>query len=189
MQVKCFMQQLLSGLQHCHERGILVRGMTSSNLLIDKNGMLKSADFKHAHCFGPNSSYPLARQVGGLWYRAPEILLGSKDYGVDVDLWSAGCIFGELFLGRPIMPGRTEVEQLFRTFKLCGSPGEFWTRLKIPTFFRLPYPSNARLHEASANSLIQHLFFSTSPLSCGLSGLPTINMEEADATQSNDQTR
>ena len=109
MQVKSYMQQLLSGLQHCHERGILHRDIKASNLLIDKNGMLKIADFGLANFYQPKPKRPLTSRVVTLWYRAPELLLGSTDYGVGIDLWSAGCLLGEMFEGRPIMPGRNEV--------------------------------------------------------------------------------
>lgn len=105
------MQQLLSGLQHCHERGILHRDIKASNLLIDKNGMLKIADFGLANVYNPKPKRPMTSKVVTLWYRAPELLLGSTDYGVGIDLWSAGCLLAEMFLGRPIMPGRTEVKK------------------------------------------------------------------------------
>lgn len=103
------MQQLFSGLQHCHERGILHRDIKGSNLLIDKNGMLKIADFGLANYFDPNRKRHLTSRVVTLWYRAPELLLGATDYEVGIDLWSAGCVMAEMFAGRPIMPGRTEV--------------------------------------------------------------------------------
>lgn len=112
MQVKCYMQQLLSGLQHCHERGILHRDIKASNLLIDENGMLKIADFGLANFYQPKPKRPLTNRVVTLWYRAPELLLGSTDYGVGIDLWSAGCLLAEMFVGRPIIPGRNEVKFL-----------------------------------------------------------------------------
>ncbi|XP_058080566.1 probable serine/threonine-protein kinase At1g54610 isoform X1 [Magnolia sinica] len=202
-QVKCYMQQLLLGLQHCHGRGILHRDIKGSNLLIDKNGMLKIADFGLANYFNPNQKRPLTSRVVTLWYRAPELLLGATDYGVGIDLWSAGCLLAEMFAGRPIMPGRTEVEQLHRIFKLCGSPSEdYWKKLKLSTSFRPPQPYKPSIVETfrdfptsslglltmllaldpayrgNASSALQSEFFSTSPLACGLSGLPVIYKEE-----------
>ncbi|CAI9272690.1 unnamed protein product [Lactuca saligna] len=82
-------------------------------------------------------------RVVTLWYRPPELLLGATDYGVDVDLWSAGCILAELFAGKSIMPGRIELEQLHKIFKLCGSPSEEYLRksmLPHATIFKPQQP-------------------------------------------------
>jgi serine/threonine protein kinase len=103
------MQQLLQGLDHCHSRGVLHRDIKGSNLLIDNNGILKIADFGLASFFDPHQSQPLTSRVVTLWYRPPELLLGATLYGTAVDLWSTGCILAELYAGKPIMPGRTEV--------------------------------------------------------------------------------
>ncbi|KAG2721555.1 hypothetical protein I3843_02G073600 [Carya illinoinensis] len=132
-QVKCYMHQLLSGLDHCHKRHVLHRDIKGSNLLLDNEGVLKIADFGLASIFNPNHKQPMTSRVVTLWYRPPELLLGATDYGVGVDLWSAGCILAELLAGKPIMPGRTEVEQLHKIFKLCGSPSEgYWKKSKLP---------------------------------------------------------
>lgn len=109
LQIKCYMQQLLRGIEHCHSHGVLHRDIKGSNLLIDKNGNLKIGDFGLATLFQPSKGQALTSRVVTLWYRPPELLLGATDYGVAVDLWSAGCILAELFSGKPIMPGRTEV--------------------------------------------------------------------------------
>nr|VDD41970.1 unnamed protein product [Brassica oleracea] len=132
-QIKCYMKQLLHGLEHCHSRGVLHRDIKGSNLLLDPNNNLKIADFGLANFYGDHhQKQPLTSRVVTLWYRPPELLLGSTDYGVTVDLWSTGCILAELFNGKPIMPGRTEVEQLHKIFKLCGSPAEeYWKRSKL----------------------------------------------------------
>lgn len=210
-QVKCYMHQLLSGLQHCHERGILHRDIKGSNLLVDKSGMLKIADFGLANFYSPQHKRPLTSRVVTLWYRAPELLLGSTDYGVGIDLWSAGCLLAEMFAGRPILPGRTEVEQLHRIFKLCGTPSEdYWRKLKLSTTFRPPKSYKPSLFEAfgefpesslgllstllaldpayrgSASSALQNEFFYTSPLACELSGLPVIWREEDDLAEASE---
>lgn len=109
LQIKCYMRQLLRGLEHCHSRGVLHRDIKGSNLLIDNNGNLKIGDFGLATLYQNNQRQPLTSRVVTLWYRPPELLLGATDYGVAVDLWSSGCILAELFAGKPIMPGRTEV--------------------------------------------------------------------------------
>ncbi|XP_038880870.1 probable serine/threonine-protein kinase At1g54610 [Benincasa hispida] len=198
-QVKAYMQQLLSGLQHCHDRGILHRDIKPSNLLIDKSGMLKIADFGLANFFIPKRRRPLTNRVVTLWYRAPELLLGSTDYGVGIDLWSAGCLLAELFLGKPILPGRTEVEQLHKIWKLCGSPPkDYWDKMKLPASFCPPQSYQPGFPEAlsgfstpsfhllttllsldparrgTASSALQSEFFSVYPLACELSDLPVI---------------
>nr|XP_004292510.2 PREDICTED: probable serine/threonine-protein kinase At1g54610 [Fragaria vesca subsp. vesca] len=213
-QVKCYMHQLLSGLQHCHDRGILHRDIKGSNLLIDKNGVLKIGDFGLANYYAPKPKHPLTNRVVTLWYRAPELLLGATDYGVGIDLWSAGCVFAEMFTGRPLMPGRTEVEQLHRIFKLCGTPSEeYWKKLKLSTTFRPPRSYKPSLQEAfkdlpssslgllgtllaldpayrgSAALGLKNEFFFTSPLACDLSGLPVIYNEEEELKLANEQRK
>jgi cyclin-dependent kinase 12/13 len=88
---------------------VLHRDIKGSNLLIDNEGVLRIADFGLASFFDPNNKHPMTSRVVTLWYRPPELLLGATDYGVSIDLWSAGCILAELLAGKPIMPGRTEV--------------------------------------------------------------------------------
>lgn len=111
VQVKCYLQQLLRGLEHCHRQGVLHRDIKGSNLLLDNGGVLKIADFGLATFFNPDQKQPLTSRVVTLWYRPPELLLGATEYGVAVDLWSTGCILAELLAGKPIMPGRTEVRE------------------------------------------------------------------------------
>ncbi|XP_027113272.2 probable serine/threonine-protein kinase At1g09600 isoform X1 [Coffea eugenioides] len=198
-QVKCYMQQLLRGLEHCHNRGVLHRDIKGSNLLIDNDGNLKIGDFGLATFFRANQKQPLTSRVVTLWYRPPELLLGSTDYGAAVDLWSSGCILAELFAGKPIMPGRTEVEQLHKIFKLCGSPSEeYWKKSKLPhaTIFKPQHPYKRSVGETfkdfppsaltlldsllafeperrgSATSALESEFFTTKPLPCAPSSLP-----------------
>ncbi|CAO2833397.1 unnamed protein product [Amaranthus hypochondriacus] len=198
-QVKCYMQQLLCGLDHCHSRGVLHRDIKGSNLLIDNNGILKIADFGLASFYESHQSQPLTSRVVTLWYRPPELLLGATYYGTAVDLWSTGCILAELYAGKPIMPGRTEVEQLHKIFKLCGSPSEeYWRKSKLPhaTIFKPQQPYLRRVGETfkdfpapalglleillsidpsdrgSASSALKNEFFTTKPLPCDPSCLP-----------------
>ncbi|XP_028119899.1 probable serine/threonine-protein kinase At1g09600 isoform X2 [Camellia sinensis] len=198
-QIKCYMQQLFRGLEHCHSRGVLHRDIKGSNILIDNNGNLKIGDFGLATFFHSNPEQPLTSRVVTLWYRPPELLLGATDYGVAVDLWSAGCILAELYARKPIMPGRTEVEQLHRIFKLCGSPSdEYWEKTKLShatifkpqhqykrcvaeTFKDLPSSALALLDvllqvepegRGSASSALHSEFFTSNPLPCDPSSLP-----------------
>ncbi|KAF8392548.1 hypothetical protein HHK36_022893 [Tetracentron sinense] len=216
-QVKCYVHQLLSGLEHCHNNGVLHRDIKGSNLLIDNGGILKIADFGLASFFDPNHKHPMTSRVVTLWYRPPELLLGATDYGVGVDLWSAGCILAELLAGKPIMPGRTEVEQLHKIFKLCGSPSEeYWKKSKLPhaTIFkpRQPYkrcigetfkdfpPSSLPLIETllaidpaerqTATAALSSEFFTTKPYACEPSSLPQYPpSKELDAKLRDEQAR
>ena len=120
-QVKRLASQLLSALAHCHAGGVMHRDVKGSNLLIRDDGTLKLADFGLARR-EPRGMEPLTNRVVTLWYRPPELLLGARAYdGAALDAWSAGCIVAELLHFSPILPGRTEVEQLHKIFKLCGS--------------------------------------------------------------------
>ncbi|XP_028780508.1 protein IMPAIRED IN BABA-INDUCED STERILITY 1 [Neltuma alba] len=198
-QVKCYMRQLLSGVEHCHLRGIIHRDIKVSNILVNNDGILKIGDFGLANTISSGNKHPLTSRVVTLWYRPPELLMGSTNYGLSVDLWSVGCVFGELFLGKPILKGRTEVEQLHKVFKLCGSPpDEFWKKCKLPhaTMFKpqiayensfserfqdIPETALALMktllsidpHErGTASSALMSEYFNTKPLACDPSSLP-----------------
>jgi len=108
------MFQLLSGIDYCHSRHIIHRDLKPQNLLIDQNdGSLKLADIGLARAY-----------CVPLWYRAPEVLLGSKEYAASLDIWSVGCIFAEMVTKRPLFPGDSEIDQIFRIFRTLGTPGE-----------------------------------------------------------------
>lgn len=123
-QVKCLAMQLLSALAAVHECFVLHRDLKQTNILLDKNGVLKLCDFGLARrC----SSYGkvCTPDVTSMWYRAPEILLGEKRYGSAVDMWSFGCIFAEwLQKGEPLLQGTSEIDQVNTIFKLLGTPSE-----------------------------------------------------------------
>ncbi|KAL8465150.1 hypothetical protein ACS0TY_034591 [Phlomoides rotata] len=165
-QVKCYMKQLLCGLEHCHSMGVMHRDIKGANLLVNDQGVLKVADFGLANFSSCGQRQPLTSRVVTLWYRPPELLLGSTDYGASVDIWSVGCLLPELLTGRPILQGRTEVEQLHKIFKLCGSPpDDYWKKSKLPhaTLFKPQHPYKSSLCQIfkdlpeSAVKLIQTL--------------------------------
>lgn len=112
-QIKCYMRQLLTGLHYCHVNQVLHRDIKGSNLLIDNKGNLKLADFGLARSFSNDHNANLTNRVITLWYRPPELLLGTTKYGPAVDMWSVGCIFAELLHGKPIFPGKDEVADVF----------------------------------------------------------------------------
>lgn len=121
--VKSYMYQLLKGLEFCHSHRVLHRDLKPQNLLIDSHGCIKLADFGLARAFGiPIRAY--THEVVTLWYRAPEILMGARQYACPVDVWSVGCIFAEMITGRPLFPGDSEIDELFRIFRVLGTPTE-----------------------------------------------------------------
>lgn len=123
LQIKSYLYQLLAGIAFCHANRVLHRDLKPQNLLIDQYGNLKLADFGLARAFGiPIRSY--THEVVTLWYRAPEILLGAKQYSTPVDTWSIGCIFAEMVNKQPLFPGDSEIDELFRIFRVLGTPNE-----------------------------------------------------------------
>ncbi|KAL8707421.1 MAG: hypothetical protein Q9220_007540 [cf. Caloplaca sp. 1 TL-2023] len=121
--VKSFMHQLLAGIAFCHENRVLHRDLKPQNLLINNKGQLKLADFGLARAFGiPVNTF--SNEVVTLWYRAPDVLLGSRTYNTSIDIWSAGCIMAEMYTGRPLFPGTTNEDQLQKIFRLMGTPSE-----------------------------------------------------------------
>ncbi|KAJ8043069.1 Serine/threonine-protein kinase NLK [Holothuria leucospilota] len=100
--VKVFLYQILRGLKYLHMAGILHRDIKPGNLLVNSNCILKICDFGLARVEEPDTSKDMTQEVITQYYRAPEILVGSKHYTSAVDMWSVGCIFAEL-LGRRIL--------------------------------------------------------------------------------------
>eukprot|EP01060_Flectonema_neradi_P022216 TRINITY_DN30496_c0_g1_i1.p1 TRINITY_DN30496_c0_g1~~TRINITY_DN30496_c0_g1_i1.p1 ORF type:complete len:297 (+),score=26.04 TRINITY_DN30496_c0_g1_i1:69-959(+) len=116
---------LLHGLSYCHYRSVLHRDLKPQNLLISK-GRLKIADFGLGRALG----IPVKRHtpdVVTLWYRSPDVILGSEDYDYSIDIWSVGCIFAEMITGQPLFTGKVVQEQLLSIFKTLGTPNlEVW---------------------------------------------------------------
>eukprot|EP00298_Acanthocystis_sp_HF-20_P010489 c18882_g2_i2.p1 GENE.c18882_g2_i2~~c18882_g2_i2.p1 ORF type:complete len:367 (+),score=151.56 c18882_g2_i2:2-1102(+) len=139
-EVKCLLYQLLEAIHHLHSNFIIHRDIKLSNLLFTNTGSLKLADFGLARTFSP---YPQAYtpNVVTLWYRAPELLLGDAKYTTSLDMWSVGCIFAELYLHSPLLPGKTEIQQIDLICRLLGTPSEkIW-----PGFCKLPAIRNIKL--------------------------------------------
>jgi len=139
--VKKFTHQLSSGLLYCHSHRILHRDLKPQNLLIDKYDNLKLADFGLARAFGiPMRTY--THEVVTLWYRAPEVLLGSRHYSTAIDMWSVGCIFAEMVMrGHPLFPGDSEIDQIFKIFRILGTPDEAsWPGIKQLPDYKPTFP-------------------------------------------------
>jgi len=115
--VKSFLYQILRGIAYCHSHRVLHRDLKPQNLLIDRRtNLLKLADFGLARAFGiPVRTF--THEVVTLWYRAPEILLGARHYSTPVDVWSVGCIFAEMVNQKPLFPGDSEIDELFKIFR------------------------------------------------------------------------
>ncbi|KAF5273978.1 hypothetical protein FQA39_LY01094 [Lamprigera yunnana] len=199
-EVKCLLRQLLCAVAHLHDNWILHRDLKTSNLLLSHKGILKVGDFGLAREYGsPLKAYtPI---VVTLWYRAPELLLCTKEYSTPIDMWSVGCIFGELLLMNPVFPGKSEVDQLNRVFKDLGTPNErIWPGFnKLPAVQKMKfteYPvSNLRsrfsmlteqgqamlqkfltfdpIQRTTAEDALQHSYFSETPLPIDPSMFPT----------------
>ncbi|GLB39077.1 putative pkinase-domain-containing protein [Lyophyllum shimeji] len=132
--IKLYMKQLLEGTEYMHRNHILHRDMKAANLLISNTGSLRIADFGLARAYDHNVTRTTAdgrvkerkytNCVVTRWYRPPELLLGARQYGGEVDIWGIGCVLGEMFSRQPILPGNSDLDQLEKIWQLCGTPNQ-----------------------------------------------------------------
>lgn len=201
LQTKCIMKQLFEGLCQCHDAGIMHRDVKPSNLLINSNGILKLADFGLTTTF-VKPPY-LSNNVVSLYYRPPELLLGSHSYGPEIDMWSAGCILVELLTNNYLFAGTNETEQLDLIFRVFGTPDEHvWPGVsQLPGWGLVESGKQHPLRDLEDNykflesnvldlasrllnldpakritsfEALNHPWFSASPLPCAPSSLPSL---------------
>jgi serine/threonine protein kinase len=140
MLIKSYLNQILKGISYCHSHRVLHRDLKPQNLLIDKEGAIKIADFGLARAYGvPVRQY--TNKVVTQWYRPPELLLGGDLYGTAVDIWSIGCIFAEMVTLEPLFDGDSEIAQIFKFFQWLGTPTEeIWPGVSSYPDFKQSYP-------------------------------------------------
>ena len=143
--IKSFTKQLLEGVHYLHKNMILHRDIKSANILITRDNVLKIADWGLARFYQKDNTR-MTNPVVTLWYRSPEILCGSRQYGPEVDMWSVGCIFGEMYTRHPILAVKDSQDSMVRQMELlyqqCGTPtGDLlkkyegypdWEKFKFP---------------------------------------------------------
>ena len=158
--IQLFLFQLLRGLSYCHKRRVLHRDLKPQNLLINEKGELKLADFGLARAKSvPTKTY--SNEVVTLWYRPPDVLLGSTEYTTSIDMWGVGCIFFEMAAGRPLFPGSTVDDELQLIFRTLGLPDEnSWSgtcqNLEFQKYQSLkvsPEPMNSRVPRLDSDGL------------------------------------
>ncbi|KAF8320072.1 kinase-like protein [Clavulina sp. PMI_390] len=121
--VKDLTFQMMTGMKSMHEARIIHRDLKPQNLLLTQDGVLKIADFGLARLIGtPVATY--SNEVVTLWYRAPDVLMGSRNYGAAIDIWACGCILAEMYLGVPIFRGKEVSEQVHSIIKILGTPSK-----------------------------------------------------------------
>jgi cyclin-dependent kinase 1 len=169
--VKSYLFQMCRGLAFCHARGVMHRDLKPQNLLVTRDGILKIADFGLARAFCPPIR-PLTHEVVTLWYRPPEILMGSQSYAPPVDVWAIGTIFTEMVNKKPLFPGDSEIDQLYKIFRQLGTPDEtVWpgvTQLQdwntaFPTWYKSPYLPSVTDHLDDNGLELLELFLKYDP--------------------------
>lgn len=122
-QIKCIMAQILRGIKYLHEHNVMHRDIKGANILLGNDGCVKLADFGLAKQIEQSKGNHTNRVVT-LWYRCPELLLGSDKYDTVIDIWSVGCCFAELLTLRPLFAGNTEQKVIELIYEKCGTPTE-----------------------------------------------------------------
>ena len=155
-QIRPITIHILQGLDHCHKKGIIHRDLKPENILLFRDGTAKITDFGLSRYV--SGSRDLTKDMVTLWYRSPELLLGSTKYDSSVDIWSLGAIVAEMIKRVPLFPGKTEIDEIFHIFKILGSP----TEATWPGVTALPYfPSSLLLSACDITTVLQPNFLSS----------------------------
>jgi len=124
-EIKYIFYEILNGINYLHKRKIIHRDIKSSNILINNKGEIKIGDYGLARRDSKKTNKRYTFKVVTICYRAPELLLGSRDYGPEIDIWSIGCVFCELLTGNILFKeNNKEKDQLNKIFSICGTPDE-----------------------------------------------------------------
>lgn len=116
-----FCYQILTGLRYCHAHSVMHRDLKPQNILVSNKNIVKLADFGLGRVFSlPVGKY--THEVVTPWYRAPEVLLGTRCYSTGIDVWSVGCILAEMVTGKPLFYAEGELEQLLSIFRYALAP-------------------------------------------------------------------
>lgn len=116
--------QLLTAVKFLHSAGVVHRDIKPGNILIDSDSSVKLCDFGLARTLSISDTNLLTNYVATRWYRAPELLLGSSQYGFPVDMWAIGAITGEMINGSQLLPGTSVINQLERIIQITGWPDD-----------------------------------------------------------------
>ena len=119
-QIKKIVKSIAEGLKYLHNNDIMHRDIKPSNIFIDFNSVAKIGDFGSCRILNQNEKQNYTPLVGTKWYKAPEMIMGNKDYDKSVDIWSFGCLIAELYLLEPIFPGSTDFEMINCIFNFLG---------------------------------------------------------------------
>lgn len=140
LQIKNYMYQILDGINYCHSRRIIHRDLKPQNLLVNKHGVIQIADFGLSRAFGVPIR-TLTHEIETLWYRSPEVLLGTKHYSLGVDMWAIGCIFSEIVEKKALFTGDSEIGQIINIFQFYGTPtNDEWPGVNELPDFKQTFP-------------------------------------------------